>query len=171
MKSERRFTPQRPEQVNWPFKLITAWIYPVRGETCQACKQCTSAYEWRYYIDLFRQAAPDMGIYNLTYAPWERAIKEQARGISRRSLTIPLCEQCMLQWVAGVSAYPELYPLGSIEITIEGKDRDEMTSEELAHDTRKTTSFPTTKEGLEQARGALLKRSFEIWKTGREAQR
>ena len=55
-------------------------------------------------------------------------------------------------------------PLASIAIVIEGKDRDKMTPEELAHDTRKTASFPTTKAGLKQARQALLKRTFEIWK-------
>jgi hypothetical protein len=89
MKNTYRFTPRRPEQVNWPFKLITAWIYPVRGETCQAYKQCTSVYKGRYYIDLSRQAAPDTGIYNLTNAPWKRAIKEQARGaLLKRSFEI-----------------------------------------------------------------------------------
>jgi len=63
----------------------------------------------------------------------------------------------------------QIMPLDSIEIVIEGKERDKMTPEELAHDTRKTASFPATKAGLKQARQALLKRAFEIWKAEPES--
>src|SRR5258708_13146739 len=66
--------------------------------------------------------------------------------------------------MATIRGMVKTMPLDSIEIVIEGKDRDKMTPEELAHDTRKTASFPTTRAGLKQARQALLKRTFEICK-------